>query len=77
MHKFVMGDISYLSAALKEVSDRFLLVKVAAERVRQLHQEAEPLVEWEEESLPLAEIAFKEIAEEKLIINFPSRPPKE
>ena len=67
-----MKDIFYLSEALKVIPDRFLLVKVVAERVRQFHQEAEPLVEVENDSLSLAEIAFKEIAEGKLIIELPN-----
>ncbi|MBI2875521.1 MAG: DNA-directed RNA polymerase subunit omega [Candidatus Tectomicrobia bacterium] len=65
---------SYWTKAFKMIPNRFLLVKVAAERVQQLNKGAKPLVESDSEVMPLSEVALKEIAEGKIQIELP--PPK-
>lgn len=68
-----MENGSYLAKAFKMIPNRFLLVKVAAERVQQLNKGAKPLVEIGPDSMSLSEIALKEIAEGKIQIELPPK----
>ena len=60
------------SLALKKIPKRYLLVNILSRRMRQLQKGSEPLVQMEEgNSISDADIALKEIIEEKLVINEP------
>lgn len=67
-----MFNPHYYSLALKKIPKRYLLVNVLSRRMRQLQKGSEPLVQMEEgNSISNADIALKEIIEEKLVINEP------
>ncbi|MBI1987272.1 MAG: DNA-directed RNA polymerase subunit omega [Nitrospinae bacterium] len=71
-----MENGSYLAKVLKMIPNRFLLVKVASERLQQLNKGAKPLVDLDSDSMSLSEIALKEIAEGKIQIDFLSKAKK-
>jgi DNA-directed RNA polymerase omega subunit len=60
-----MGYEELKSMALKKVSNRFLLVKILAERIRRLDKGAPPLIETNG-SFNSMEIALREIIEGKI-----------
>ena len=67
-----MFNPHYYSLALKKIPKRYLLVNILSKRMRQLQKGSEPLVHMEEgNSISDADIALKEIIEEKLVINEP------
>ncbi|HBA27000.1 MAG TPA: DNA-directed RNA polymerase subunit omega [Nitrospinae bacterium] len=67
-----MFNPNYYSLALKKIPKRYLLVNILSRRMRQLQKGSEPLVQMEEgNSISDADIALKEIIEEKLVINEP------
>jgi len=67
-----MFNPHYYSLALKKIPKRYLLVNILSRRMRQLQKGSEPLVQMEEgNSISDADIALKEIIEEKLVINEP------
>lgn len=67
-----MFNPRYYSLALKKIPKRYLLVNILSRRIRQLQKGSEPLVQIEEgNSISNADIALKEIVEEKLVINEP------
>jgi DNA-directed RNA polymerase omega subunit len=68
----LMEDVSYLTEALRVIPNRYQLVKVISERVRQLNKGAKPLVNIDESHyLSLVEIACKEIVQGKLKLETP------
>ena len=70
-----MFNPNYYSLALKKIPKRYLLVNILSRRIRQLQKGSEPLVQMEEgNSISNADIALKEIVEEKLVINEPEVP---
>ncbi|HLA48421.1 MAG: DNA-directed RNA polymerase subunit omega [Nitrospinae bacterium RIFCSPLOWO2_12_39_16] len=70
-----MFNPNYYSLALKKIPKRYLLVNILSRRMRQLQKGSEPLVQIEEgNSISNADIALKEIVEEKLVINEPEVP---
>jgi len=67
-----MFNPHYYSLALKKIPKRYLLVNILSRRMRQLQKGSEPLVQiGEGNSISDADIALKEIIEEKLVINEP------
>lgn len=67
-----MFNPHYYSLALKKIPKRYLLVNILSRRMRQLQKGSEPLIQMEEgNSISDADIALKEIIEEKLVINEP------
>jgi len=63
----LMEEVSYLTEALKIIPNRYQLVKIISDRVRQLNRGAKPLIEIGEAArMSLVEIACKEIVEGKL-----------
>ena len=70
-----MFNPHYYSLALKKIPKRYLLVNILSRRMRQLQKGSEPLVQiGEGNSISDADIALKEIIEEKLVINEPEVP---
>ena len=70
-----MFNPTYYSLELKKIPKRYLLVNILSRRMRQLQKGSEPLVQIEEgNSISNADIALKEIVEEKLVINEPEVP---
>ncbi len=70
-----MFNPHYYSLALKKIPKRYLLVNILSKRVRQLQKGSEPLIQIEAgNSISNADIALKEIVEEKLVINEPEVP---
>lgn len=67
-----MFNPHYYSLALKKIPKRYLLVNILSRRMRQLQKGSEPLIQMEAgNSISNADIALKEIVEEKLVINEP------
>lgn len=67
-----MFNPHYYSLALKKIPKRYLLVNILSRRMRQLQKGSEPLIQMEEgNSISDADIALKEIIEDKLVINEP------
>lgn len=70
-----MFNPHYYSLALKKIPKRYLLVNILSKRIRQLQKGSEPLIQMEEgNSISNADIALKEIVEDKLVINEPEVP---
>ncbi|MDH5508863.1 MAG: DNA-directed RNA polymerase subunit omega [Nitrospinota bacterium] len=59
-----MFDMQLYSEANKKITQSFLLTNTVTQRVRQLQEGADPLVEYE--GLSAIDIALKEIAEGKI-----------
>lgn len=71
-----MENGPYLAKVQKMIPNRFLLVKIASERLQQLNKGAKPLVELDSDSMSLSEIALKEIAEGKIHFELRSKAKK-
>jgi DNA-directed RNA polymerase subunit omega len=67
-----MFNQHYYTLALKKIPKRYLLVNILSRRVKQLQKGSEPLIQIEEgDSISNADIALREIVEDKLVINEP------
>jgi DNA-directed RNA polymerase subunit omega len=72
-----MDEGLYLSEALKIVPNRYLLVKIISDRVKQLTRGAKPLIDIEDsQSLSLLEIACKELVQGELRLENSAQEPK-
>ncbi len=60
-----MDTYSLMADAAKVIPNRFLLTKIATDRIRELQRGSKPKVDVEEKT-PLMQIALKEIAENKI-----------
>ncbi|MDH4182961.1 MAG: DNA-directed RNA polymerase subunit omega [Nitrospinota bacterium] len=59
-----MFNMDLFREANKKITDTFLLSNIVIQRVRQLHEGADPLVDYDDESN--VDLALKEIAEGKI-----------
>jgi DNA-directed RNA polymerase omega subunit len=61
---------TYLQEAVGQIPDRMVLVKIASERAKELARGAAPMVVVShDERTNYLDIALKEIAEEKLVVD--------